>query len=60
LGFCAEETGQGYIKEVARCYAVAFDYDEWQCVINDTEKRELPATVKSITYLYASFLSFTL
>jgi len=18
-------------KEVARCYAVAFDYDEWQC-----------------------------
>ena len=36
-------------KEVACCYAVAFDYDEWQCVINDTEKRELPAAVKSIT-----------
>lgn len=29
-------------KEVARCYAVAFDYDEWQYTINEKEKRELP------------------
>ena len=36
-------------KEVVRCYAVAFDYDERQYVINDTEKHELPVKVKSIT-----------
>lgn len=35
-------------KEVVRCYAIAFDYDEWQYVINDTEKHELPAGVKSM------------
>lgn len=29
-------------KEVTRCYAVAFDYDEWQYMINNTERRELP------------------
>ena len=36
-------------KKAIRCYAVAFDYDEWQYVINDKEKHELPAWVKSIT-----------
>ena len=36
-------------KEVARCYAVAFDYDERQYTINETEKRELPPGVKAIT-----------
>ena len=35
-------------KEVSRCFAVAFDYDEWQYTINETEKKELPA-VKRIT-----------
>jgi len=35
-------------KEVVRCYTVSFDYDEWQYVINDTEKHELPAGVESI------------
>ena len=35
-------------KEVARCYAVAFDYDDRQYTINNTEKRELPP-VQSIT-----------
>jgi hypothetical protein len=35
-------------KEVARCYAVAFDYDDRQYVINETQKKELPA-VKKIT-----------
>jgi hypothetical protein len=36
-------------KEVTRCFAIAFDYDEWQYTINDTEKHELPAGVESIT-----------
>ncbi|MDP2924077.1 MAG: hypothetical protein Q8O30_10225 [Candidatus Omnitrophota bacterium] len=36
-------------KKVARCYAVAFDYDEWQYTINDKEKRELPAGVEKIS-----------
>lgn len=35
-------------KKVVRCYAVAFDYDEWQYTINDTKKRKLPA-VRNIT-----------
>jgi len=33
-------------KEVARCYAVAFDYDEWQYTINETEKKGLPRVKK--------------
>jgi len=36
-------------KEVARCYAVAFDYDERQYIINNTEKKELPPGVKDIS-----------
>ena len=36
-------------KEVERCFAVAFDYDDWQYVINGTEKKELPAVVKKIS-----------
>jgi len=35
-------------KEAERCYAVAFDYDEWLYIINGKEKKKLPA-VKSIT-----------
>lgn len=35
-------------KEVARCFAVAFDYDEWQYTINETEKKKLPLEVKTI------------
>lgn len=35
-------------KEVARCYAVAFDYDEWQYRINNSEKCELPP-IKNIS-----------
>ena len=35
-------------KEVARCYALAFDYDEWQYTINNTEKKELLPGLKSI------------
>ena len=36
-------------KEVTRCFAIAFDYDEWQYVINDKKKRELPAGVENIS-----------
>ena len=36
-------------KEAIRCYSVAFDYDDWQCVINETQKKELPAGVMTIT-----------
>ena len=36
-------------KEVARCFAVAFDYDDWQYVINGIDKKELPAGVKKIS-----------
>ncbi len=35
-------------KVVDRCFAVAFDYDEWQYTINEKEKKELPP-VKRIT-----------
>ena len=36
-------------KEITRCYAVAFDYDEWQYIINNTEKKELPPDVETIS-----------
>lgn len=36
-------------KEVERCYAVAFDYDEWKYTVNDTETKELPSEVSSIS-----------
>jgi hypothetical protein len=36
-------------KEVRRCYAAAFDYDEWQYTINDTKTKELPSKVRVIT-----------
>jgi aerobic-type carbon monoxide dehydrogenase small subunit (CoxS/CutS family) len=35
-------------KEVARCYAVAFDYDDRQYTINEKEKHKLPP-VKNIS-----------
>ena len=35
-------------KEVERCFAVAFDYDDWQYVINTTEKHELPKGIRKI------------
>ena len=35
-------------KEITRCYAVAFDYDERQYTINEKDKKELPI-VKKIT-----------
>ena len=33
-------------KVVTRCYAVAFDYDEWRYTINDKDKKELPRVKK--------------
>ena len=36
-------------KEIERCYAVAFDYDEWKYTVNNTEEKELPEDVESIT-----------
>lgn len=33
-------------KEAFRCYAVAFDYDERQYIVNDTEKHDLPLVKK--------------
>jgi hypothetical protein len=36
-------------KEVSRCYAVAFDYDEWQYKINNEEVKPLPDNVENIS-----------
>jgi len=36
-------------KEIARCYAVAFDYDEWQYTVNETKKKKFPPRTKKIT-----------
>ncbi|MFH0935606.1 MAG: hypothetical protein V1828_01925 [Candidatus Omnitrophota bacterium] len=36
-------------KEITRCFAVAFDYDERQCTINNVEKRGLSSDLKVIT-----------
>jgi hypothetical protein len=36
-------------KEAFRCYAVAFDYDEWKCMINGgQEQKDFPAGLKEI------------
>jgi len=36
-------------KEIGRCYAVAFDYDERKYTINNKEEKDLPQDVKAIT-----------
>jgi len=36
-------------KEVERCYAVSFDYDDWQRVVNNKEKHKLPNGAGKIT-----------
>ena len=36
-------------KELCRCYAIAFDYDEWQYKINDKEIHQLPEDIESIS-----------
>lgn len=32
-----------------RCYAVAFDYDEWSYAVNNQKKKELPKGISKIT-----------
>ena len=36
-------------KKAQRCYAVAFDYDEWSYVVNEKEKKEIPKGIQKIT-----------
>ena len=32
-----------------RCYAVAFDYDEWSYAVNDQAKKKMPKGTTKIT-----------
>ena len=36
-------------KEFCRCFSIAFDYDEWQFMVNGTDVHPLPITTKSIS-----------
>ena len=36
-------------KKLQRCYAVAFDYDEWSYTINNNKKQDIPKGAKRIT-----------
>ncbi len=36
-------------KEIKRCYAVSFDYDMHEYIINEKERFELPVEVSTIT-----------
>lgn len=36
-------------KELCRCYAIAFDYDEWQYKVNNEKPRALPKNTESIS-----------
>ena len=33
-------------KKPLRCYAVAFDYDEWKYTVNNAKERKLPRVKK--------------
>ncbi len=35
--------------KLKRCYAVAFDYDDWSYAVNNQEKKEMPKGIKKIT-----------
>ena len=35
-------------RDEFRCYAIAFDYDEWKCTVNEKETRELPKGIETI------------
>lgn len=39
----------GKKTKLKRCYAVAFDYDEWTYTINNKKKKELSKGIKRIT-----------
>lgn len=36
-------------KELCRCYAIAFDYDEWKYTVNGTETKDLPEGAEKIS-----------
>ena len=36
-------------KEVGRCFAVSFDYDEGTYIVNEKKEKALPFKVKKIT-----------
>ena len=36
-------------KEITRCYAVSLDYDNWKYTVNNTDTKELPGDVKSVS-----------
>ena len=31
-------------KEITRCFAIAFDYDAWQYIVNNKEKKKITPT----------------
>jgi len=35
-------------KEAERCFSCSFDYDEYEYVINDKDRKDLPQGVKKI------------
>ena len=35
-------------KEIARCYAVAFDYDQHECIVNGKERLDFPEDISTI------------
>lgn len=32
-------------KKLCRCYAIAFDYDEWKYTVNETKTKLLPKNI---------------
>ena len=36
-------------KNDLRCASVSFNFDEWQYIVNNTEKLDLPDSVKKIS-----------
>ena len=38
-------------KEAERCFAVSFDYDDWQYVVNGQETKKLPNDVETIAVI---------
>ena len=36
-------------KELCRCYAIAFDYDEWKYTVNNTAVKPLPEDTERIS-----------
>ena len=45
-GFLVKFDGK---KKTKRCYAVAFDFDEWSCAINNQKPKAMPKGIQKIT-----------